>query len=241
MIGPTGDDWFKVVVVTARIFGRPRSAVARTAVRIFPGLALAAALAGCATSVNSLTKAELQTINIQSVDIKYLPDAHIWWGTAEREYAAKVGTVPEVKPSTEIKTVPGDAEGDAYRKLMSTPEAQAYVRDKLAALIKDRLDREVLPKYRGGTRPVRLEIEIQGFHIPSPLQRVALGGAPALGAITVLRDATTGKELARLERAAVGYAGNGILGVAVDQAFDDLEDRVLDRYVDNILTWLTVA
>ncbi len=213
----------------------------RAAGGIFLGIVFASALAGCATSVNSLTKAELETINIQSVDIKYRPDTHIWWGNAEREYAAKVAPAGmPAKPSksaTEINTVPGDKDGDAYRELMDTPEAKAYLRDKLAGLIKDRLTHFVLPSYQG-TRPVRLEVEIRSFVIPSPLQRIALGGTPRLTAVTVLRDSATGQELGRHERVAVGYAGNGIVGVAVDQAGDDLEDRVLDKYVSNVREWL---
>lgn len=224
--------------MTAYISRRGPSAPSRSSGLNLICIVLAIALSGCATSVNSLSQAELQTIGIQAVDIKFAPGASIWWGTAEREYAAKVGTLPDVKPTTEIKSVPGDAEGDAYRALMSTPEARAYVRDKLAGMIKDRLDRNVLPKYRGGTRPVRLEIEVRRFRIPSALQRIALGGAPSFVAVTVLRDAATGKELARDERPAASYAGNGIIGVAVDQAFDDLEDRVLDQYVANVSSWL---
>ncbi len=226
--------------MTARILGRLWCALARSAGRIIVGIVVAAALAGCATSVNSLTTAEIETINIQSVDIKYTPGARIWWGTAEREYAATVAPppAPKVKPTTEIKSVPGDSDSDAYRELMSTPEAKAYVREKLARMLKERLDRNVLPEYRGGTRPVRLEIEIKRFHIPSALQRIALGGSPGLLATAVLRDAATGKELARDERGAAAYAGNGIIGVAVDQAFDDLEDRVIDRYAANVSEWL---
>jgi hypothetical protein len=211
----------------------------RTAGEILIGIVFAVALAGCATSVNSLSQAELQTISIQAVDIKVAPRASIWWGKAEREYAATVGTMPNVKPTTEIKTAPGDAEGDAYREFMRTPEARAYVEAKLAGMVKDRINRNVLPKYSGGTRPVRLEIEIKLFRIPSPQQRIALGGSPGFVAVTVLRDAATGKELARDERPAVSYAGNGIIGVAVDQAFDDLEDRVLDQYVTNVRSWLS--
>ena len=123
---------------------------------------------------------------------------------------------------------------------MSTPAAQAYVRDKLTAMIKGRLQQAVLPKFKG-SRAVRLEIEVHGFHIPSPLQRIALGGTPMLGTITVLRDAKTGKELGKLDRNNAAIAGNGILGVVVDQGFSDLEDRVLDKYMENILAWLTVA
>jgi hypothetical protein len=231
-----------VRVVTARILCRLRCVSSRGAGLILLGVFLTAALAGCATSVNSLSQTELETINIQSVDIKFAPGASIWWGTAEREYAAQVAPAAAAatpgKPATNIKTVPGDDDGDAYRKLMETPEAKQYLRDKLAGMIRGRLNTSVLPQYRG-TRPVRLEVEVHRFRIPSPLQRIALGGAPSFTAITVLRDAATGKELAKDERGAVAFAGNGIIGVAVDQAFSDLKDRVLDQYVSNVRSWLS--
>ena len=73
---------------------------------------------------------------------------------------------------TEGNDLPGDRDGDAYRKLMSTPAAQAYVRDKLTGMIKARLQQAVLPQFQG-TRPVRLEIEVHSFIIPSPLMRIA--------------------------------------------------------------------
>ena len=201
-----------------------------------------AALAGCATSVNSLSPAEMQTINIQQIDIKYVPNAEIWWGNAEREYAAKVAphsnTVKPAKSASDISAAQGAQDGDDYRAIMDTPEAKKYQRDKLEAMIRDRLNTFVVPNYKG-TRPVRLEVEVHGFTIPSPLQRVALGGAPMLAAITVLRDTATGKELAKLDKMSVGTAFNGIIGVAIDQAGDDLEDRVLDNYVENVSSWLS--
>ena len=75
--------------------------------------------------------------------------------------------------------------------------------------------------------------------IPSAIQRIALGGTPLLGAITVLKDGSTGSELGKLDRQAAAYAGQGWAGVAVDQAFADLEDRVLDTYVSQVQTWLS--
>jgi hypothetical protein len=240
ILSDRGSIAFGDCVVTAHILCRLRCASLHGAGLILFAVFLAAALAGCATSVNSLSQAEMQTINIQSVDIKFKPDAHIWWGNAEREYAAKVApTSTAAKPdrsATAIKTVPGDKDSDDYRELMDTPEAKAYLRDKLAAMVKDRLSYFVT-KYQG-TRPVRLEVEIHSFVIPSPLQRIALGGTPMLAAVTVLRDSATGKELGKLDRVAAGYAGNGIVGVAVDQAGDDLEDRVLDKYMGNVRAWL---
>lgn len=197
---------------------------------------VATALTGCATSINKLSKAELQTLHIQSIDIRFKPDAHIWWGNAEREYAAKVGAPPPAPEADRKKHLPGNRDGDDYRELMDSPEAKKFMRDKLEAMIRDRMG-YFLYKYQG-TRPVRLEVEVHLFIIPSPLQRLAFGGNPQLGVITVLHDSATGEELGKLDRIAAAYADNGILGVALDQAGDDLEDRVLDKYISLVRDWL---
>jgi hypothetical protein len=206
--------------------------------RILTLLALAALLAGCATSINNLSPDEIATLNVQGIDVRFAPHAHIWWGNAEREYAAKVGAPPPQEQSSAPKTLPGDSDTDAYREMMDSPAAKAYVRDKLAGMIKDRLQRDVVPKFQG-TRNARIEIEVHSFFIPSPLQRIALGGGPFLRAITVLRDPETGAELGKLNAGGAGYAGNGLIGVLVDQGFSDLEDRVLDNYAEHVLDWLT--
>jgi hypothetical protein len=233
-----------VSIVSARIACRLRCALSRTTGLILIGVMITAALSGCATSVNKLSRAEIATLNIASVDIRFAPNAHIWWGKAEREYAAQPGVQPASGapqnppgPTIETASLPGDRDGDDYREVMDTPEAKQYLRDKLAGMIRSRLQQTVLPNFRG-TRNVRLEIVVHSFRIPSPLQRVALGGHPTLGAITTLRDATTGEELGKLDRAAASYAGNGVIGVLVDQAFSDLEDRVLEQYVSNVRSWL---
>ena len=199
--------------------------------------ALAVALAGCATSVNSLSKLEMEQIFIQSVDVRYAPDAGIWWGNAEREYAAKVTAEGKAPKKKESSGTPGDNSADDYREIMSTPEAQAYLRDKLAGLIKQRFAQDISPHFRG-TRAMRVEVEVHGFTIPSPLQRVALGGTPMLFALTTLKDATTGKEVAKLDKGAAGMAMSGVLGVALDQGLPDLEDRVMDSYSENVSEWL---
>jgi len=207
---------------------------------MFLAVALAVALAGCATSMNSLSNVELEQILIESVDVRYAPDAVIWWGSAEREYAAKVtaeGKAPTKKGSNGL---PKENSADDYREIMSTPEAQAYLRDKLAGLIKQRFSQDISPHFRG-TRAMRVEVEVHSFTIPSPLQRVALGGTPMLFALTTLKDAATGKEVAKLDKGAAGMAFGGVLGVALDQALPDLEDRVLNSYSENVSEWLKAS
>lgn len=235
----TGGNTKKTGAVIVRIHNswRRRHALPRATNRFLIAIFVATALAGCATSINKLSKSEIQSLHIESIDISYKPDAHIWWGNAEREYAAKVGAPAAAEPKSKNETLPGNREGDAYREVMDTPEAKRYLRDKLAGLLKDRMG-YFLHKYQG-TRTVRLEVEVHSFVIPSPLQRIALGGTPMLAAVTVLRDSATGEVLGKLDRMAAGYAGNGILGVALDQAGNDLEDRVLDNYVANVRDWLS--
>jgi hypothetical protein len=208
-------------------------AVAR-ACHLFLALALAATLAACAVQKINLSQAELNALDVQSVDIRFAPDAQIWWGNAEREYAAKV-TGSQTEPKARHgETIAGDS--DAYRELMDSPGAKQYMRDKLTRMIQDRIGYTV-HKYEG-TRPVRLEVEVKGFVIPSPLQRLALGGNPLLAADTILRDVATGEVIGKLDRVAVGRAGAGIIGVAADQFDSDLEDRVLDNYYSNVANWL---
>jgi hypothetical protein len=55
-------------------------------------------------------------------------------------------------------------------------------------------------------------------------------------AVTTIKDARTGVELAKLDQATAAPAGQGILGVVVDQG--SLEDRVPDVYVSQVRNWL---
>jgi hypothetical protein len=220
--------------VTARNFRRLPCAWRRPAHFVFALIAVAA-LAGCATPKINLSQTELATLDIQRVDVSFAPNAHLWWGNAEREYAAKVGAPPP-DPQAD-PDLPGERDGDAYRDLMDSPEAKKYLRKKLARMLQDRLGHLVAEHQ--GTRPARLEVVVRTFIIPSPLQRIALGGSPRLRASIVLRDAVTGQELGKYNGGAAGYAGHGIAGVLADQLGDDLEDRVLDQYDKTVSGWLS--
>jgi len=104
-------------------------------------------------------------------------------------------------------------------------------------MVKERLQKEVLPDFKGN-RPVVLEVVVYGLHIPSAAQRVVLRGSPTFSALRTLKDAKTGAELAKLDQNAAGFAGNGLLGVAIDQVFPDLEDRVIGAWIGQTKIWL---
>jgi hypothetical protein len=203
-------------------------------------------LAACATSSLTLSKSELAGIRIEEVRVAYKPDAAVLWPKVEQAYvertqaAAPKGARSKVRPVGFSDTGTLEQGSDDHARIMATPEAREHMRKALADLIKSRVASSISPRF-GGSRAVRLEIEVHAFVIPHAMQRVALGGTPLLLAITSLKDARTGAELGKLDRGAAGMAGNGVLGVLVDQAFSDLEDRVLDAYISNVLAWLQAS
>lgn len=210
------------------------------------GVAVLAALAvaACATISNPLSEAELQSIRISGVDVRYAPEAEVYWPEAEQNYVAGV-QAQSTRPvkaearvaAADITSGGGENSNSEYTQIAETPEARQHLRDRVAAMVKTQAEKTLLPHFTG-TRDTRLEVTVHGFNIPPAVQRVVLGGQPMLAAVTVLKDSATGKELARLDRLAAGYAGNGLLGVALDQAGDDLHVRVLEAWGDQLRQWL---
>lgn len=208
---------------------------------LLPVFALLLHLAGCATASISMSKDELQNMRIERIDVVYAPDAVISWDREETAYFAAVKAKAEKpKPWKQVMAEDVEAAKNEYQRVLNTPEAKAHLQAKLTDELRRRLTERVLPNFQG-TRPVALQVMVQGFSIPSAAQRVILGGGPVFGAVTTIRDAKTGAELAKLDRMAAGYAGNGVLGVLADQALSDLEDRVLDAYNQQVMDWLKAA
>lgn len=208
---------------------------------LLPAFALLLHLTGCATASISMSKDELQSMRIERVEVVYAPDAMISWDKEETAYFQTVKAKAE-KPKAWKQVMAEDVEAakNEYQRVLNTPEARAHLQAKLTEEVRRRLTDRVLPNFQG-TRSVTLQVEVKGFSVPSAAQRVLLGGSPVFGAVTTIRDAKTGAELAKLDRAAAGYAGNGVLGVLADQALSDLEDRVLDAYNQQVLDWLKAA
>jgi hypothetical protein len=185
----------------------------------------------------SLSPQELQTIRIERVDVVYKPDAFIQWEKVALPYVEK-HSLKTKKPWKQVMMEDEEAAKNEYQTIINSPEGKRYMQSVLTAELKKRVGAAIVPKFQG-TRPVVLEITVHGLSIPGPAQRVIWGGAPVLGAATTLKDASTGEELAKLNKASGGYAGNGLLGVLIDQAFEDLEDRVFNAYIQNLSNWLS--
>jgi hypothetical protein len=200
-------------------------------------------LSGCATIHNPLSATDVAQLRIESVDITVRPDAVIHWARAEQEFAATHASQQASKPKRVSAVNPNETGHAAvggtseYDALVASPEAKAFMRHKLVGMVDGRMKSDVVPLLQG-TRGVRLQIEIVSFVIPSALQRAVIGGAPIFAAITTLKDAKTGAELAKLDQGTSAMAGNGLIGVLVDQAFSDLEERLMNTYVEQVRSWL---
>lgn len=203
-------------------------------------------LTACATSTNLLNETEIAGLRIERVDVTFSPDAIIWWGKPEREFveqelarrAAKQGALKKRAPSvTDASDTGQNAISAEYQQIADSPEAKAYIRDSLARLVKQRIDKEITPELKGN-RPVVLDITIHGFMIPSAAQRLTLGGNPTFAAVRVLKDAKTGAELGKLDQMSAAAAGQGILGVAIEQALPELEDRLMAGFIKQTRSWL---
>jgi hypothetical protein len=208
-------------------------------------LPLAFLVAGCASEIPSPLGADaIKTMRLTDVAVTVAPDAIIWWGNAEHEYVAAHNASaqkPSKQPVVETGSLhdPVGADTAESNALAATPEGKAFVRAKAASRVKDALDTGLKPALQSGTRPVKLEVTVHAFSVPSAIQRVLVGGQPVLNASAVLKDATTGEVLvSRPNTMAMAMSGNGWAGVLVDQALSDLDVRLAESYAEQYRKWL---
>jgi len=205
------------------------------------GAALAALLllAGCASIPNNpLNLNRIGTMRLQTVDVQVAPDATIWWGQAERDFAEKHGAevTAELRKTKagaeEVEKNPGSA-------IANSPAAQAYIRQEAARRLQSGLLREVSAEMHG-QEPVRLEVTIHRVSMPSAAQRAVLGGQPILAASVRLAEAGSGREIVTYPNLTVVInAGNGVVGVMVDQfATGDHFDELVGKFSAQYRQWL---
>lgn len=210
--------------------------------KVISAVLAAAVLAGCAAQTAGLSLTEVRALKIETIEVGAKPDANIWWGKAEREYAEKAQAGAVATPAvTKVKSKAADPVDStaAHAALVESPEGRAYVRQRAIDMLKARLDQQVAPAYQG-TRRVKLIVSLTGMHIPSAAQRIVFGGTPLIAGSIVVVDLATGAEIAKSPQPiiAAAQAGNGVIGVLVDQAFADLEDRLTESFAARIKQWL---
>jgi hypothetical protein len=95
-----------------------------------------------------------------------------------------------------------------------------------------------------GTRPVRLDIVVKRFDLPSAVQRVLIGGQRGMTADANLVDARTGAVIIAYPNLnAFLFTGQGITGTIVQAAIDNSDkqtpaDKVIARYGETYRVWL---
>ena len=204
--------------------------------------ALGFVLTACATlPANTLAVNEVASYKLESVAVSVAPDAHIWWGDAEREFAAKHGE----KTIAELRATKNGAEAvaaSANDAIINSPQAKKYLRDEASRRLQPVLQAYVGAELRGN-QPVRLEVVIHELTIPSAVQRVVLGGHPGIVATATLVDARSGKVIVTYPKLfAMAGAGQGVAGMLAEQfATDDLYDRVIMTYATKYREWLLKA
>lgn len=169
----------------------------------------------------------------------------ISWGNAEHEYVTAHNASspkPSKRPVVETGSIHDPVGADTSESnalAAASPEGKACVRAKAASRVKDALDTGLKPALQSGTRPVKLEVTVHAFSVPSAIQRVLVGGQPVLNASAVLKDATMGEVLvSRPNTIAMAMSGNGWAGVLVDQALSDLDVRLAESYAEQYRKWL---
>ena len=171
-------------------------------------LGAALALAGCVTVENSLTQNDIAGMKLTGVTVSYAPNALIQWEDGIRAYATS-------KAITD----------DQIATAANTPEGKAYVQAMLAPVIKTGISKSLTGQLIG-SRPVRLDVVVKSFALASAVQRLLIGGGRGMVADANLVDARTGAVIvAYPDLSAASYAGQGIVGTAVQAAIDNASEQ----------------
>jgi hypothetical protein len=190
-------------------------------------LGMACALAGCVTTAeNSLSQNDIAAMKLTGVTVSFAPDAGVQWEDGIRAYAT-------------AKAIPDDEIATAT----NTPEGKAYVQAMLAPVIRTGVTKSLTGQLIG-SRPVRLDVVVKSFAVASAVQRILIGGGRGMVADANLVDARTGAVIiAYPGMLAATYAGQGIVGTAVQAAIDSaseqsVAEKLASRYGEIYRNWL---
>ena len=190
-------------------------------------LGMVCALGACVTTAeNSLSQNDIAGMKLTGVTVSFAPDAGVQWEDGVRAYAtANAITDDQISTAT------------------NTPEGKAYVQAMLAPVIKTGVTKSLNGQLIG-SRPVRLDVVVKRFAVASAVQRILIGGGRGMVADANLVDARTGAVIiAYPGLLAATYAGQGIVGTAVQAAIDSaseqsVAEKLASRYGEIYRNWL---
>jgi LysM repeat protein len=179
-------------------------------------------LVGCQTVANSLSATDIRSFRLAATSVEFDPQVAIWYGDAERAYAASKGVA-----ATESDTVANTTEGKAYVRSQISSKISAAVQKNVGGAL-------------SGSRPVRVVVVVKNVTIPSVAQRVILGGTHMMQAEVRLIDAQSGKVLlTHPGLVSASTTGNGLAGALIEGAIGgDAMERVANDFANNYKVWL---
>lgn len=190
--------------------------------KIVLAVGAALVLAGCQTVSNSLSAADVRSFRLEATSVEFDPQVAIWYGDAERAYAATKGVAA--------------AESDT---VANTSEGKADVRSQISTKVSAAMQKSLGSALSGG-RPVRVVVVVKSVTIPSVVQRVIVGGMHMMSAEVKLVDARSGAVLlTHPNLPSASTTGNGIAGALIEGAVGgDAMERVANDFANNYKVWL---
>jgi hypothetical protein len=184
----------------------------------------ALALTGCVTVENTLTQNDIGNMKLTGVTVAFTPDARMQWDDGEQACSAANPQAPPARGRPEMRNC-----------------VQAMLVPKIKAGVEQAMAGQLI-----GSRPVRLDLVVRRFWIPSLAWNILVGydNAQLIAAATLV-DARTGAVIiAHPELNAFVPPANGVIGVAVQAAVNSamrqtLEERLVTQYGKMYRDWLT--
>jgi hypothetical protein len=186
---------------------------------------LASVVSGCVTTQNTLTKTDVATLKLADIRVSVAPDAKITWYEPLQAYAA-------------MKKIPDEQ----YADFIKTDDAKAHLNGLITGKVKGAMEKQMAGALNG-SRPVRIEVAVTQFMVPTAAQRVIIGGSNVMTADVNLVDAKTGAViLAHPKFTWAIQGGQGIGGVIaqaiVDSAIQPATDSLIEQHALFYRIWL---
>ena len=193
--------------------------------RLLVVLFFASAVNGCMLPTNTLSKADVATFKLADIRVSVAPGAKVVWLEALQTYAA-------------AKKIPDEQ----YTDWIKTDDAKSHLNGLIAGKVKAAMEKE-MGSALNGSRPVRLEIVVTDFLVPTGAQRLLVGGVYAINADVTLVDVKSGAVL--IAHPKLGHAipvQGGISGVVaqaiVDSTIRAVTDSMIDQHAVIYRIWL---
>lgn len=194
-------------------------------------IGIAVSVSACVTvPPNPLTAEQRSGLQVTEVRVTFAPTTRLEWADYVNETAGGASrAAAAADEASPVATSLDPAQSDALLRTV--------VSDRVSSAV-----REAFRTRPAGARPVRVEVQVNHLLVPSAIQRILIGGPPALRAEAVVVDARTGAPIVSYpESQSVGVAGAGPLGVVVDRAITGQTgqvDRVANSWAARFADWL---